>query len=228
MEEGEVDESRPSLSPDEARYVREVAAKVASAESLRAERECTSVGAIASCRVELSIDEAMALYPASCMRLAEDEEATKEGVLEPLLEAGEDPPPTTLVVVEEILTASDVYAQSVLGKKAARARDQLLMESMDPHQWLKEELDLDMSLPDKAQLHREWRGIAFPLFTSGKEFLLGQVPESEDRREWRASPPDWPTEFTTPFPALYILPSEAERLTNQAERVTAEEHFLRR
>eukprot|EP00965_Chrysotila_dentata_P041766 1385436-Pleurochrysis_carterae.AAC.1 len=28
MEEGEVDESRPSLSPDEARYVREVAAKV--------------------------------------------------------------------------------------------------------------------------------------------------------------------------------------------------------
>eukprot|EP00965_Chrysotila_dentata_P160915 5313438-Pleurochrysis_carterae.AAC.1 len=28
MEEGEVDESRPSLSSDEARYVREVAAKV--------------------------------------------------------------------------------------------------------------------------------------------------------------------------------------------------------
>eukprot|EP00965_Chrysotila_dentata_P123013 4065714-Pleurochrysis_carterae.AAC.1 len=66
MEEGEVDESRPSLSPDEARYVREVAAKVvkelywpvrlriwkASAESLRAKRECTSVGAIASCRAE--------------------------------------------------------------------------------------------------------------------------------------------------------------------------------
>eukprot|EP00965_Chrysotila_dentata_P096680 3195030-Pleurochrysis_carterae.AAC.1 len=64
MEEGEVDESRPGLSSDEARSVREVAAKVvkelywpvrlqvwkASAESLRAERECTSVGAIASCR----------------------------------------------------------------------------------------------------------------------------------------------------------------------------------
>eukprot|EP00965_Chrysotila_dentata_P010101 328870-Pleurochrysis_carterae.AAC.1 len=29
----------------------------------------------------------------------------------------------------------------------------------------------------------------------------------------------------TPFPAPYILPSEAERLTNGAERVTAEEHF---
>eukprot|EP00965_Chrysotila_dentata_P086793 2864693-Pleurochrysis_carterae.AAC.1 len=146
MEEGEVDESRPSLSPDEARYVREVAAKVvkelywpvrlrvwkASAESLRAERECTSVGAIASCRVELSVDEAMALYPASCMRLAEGEEPTEEGILELLLEAGEDPPPTTLRVADEALTASDVYAQAVLGKKAARARDQLL-ESMDPH-----------------------------------------------------------------------------------------------
>eukprot|EP00965_Chrysotila_dentata_P175163 5781806-Pleurochrysis_carterae.AAC.1 len=64
MEEGEVDESRPSLSCDEERYVREIAAKVAkelywpirlrvwkaAAESLRAERECTHVGAIASCR----------------------------------------------------------------------------------------------------------------------------------------------------------------------------------
>eukprot|EP00965_Chrysotila_dentata_P085937 2835640-Pleurochrysis_carterae.AAC.1 len=30
----------------------------------------------------------MALYPASCMRLAEREEATEEGILEPLLEAG--------------------------------------------------------------------------------------------------------------------------------------------
>eukprot|EP00965_Chrysotila_dentata_P175886 5806147-Pleurochrysis_carterae.AAC.1 len=94
----------------------------------------------------------MALYPASCMRLAEGEEPTEEGILEPLLEAGEDPPPTTLGVVGEALTASDVYAQAVLGKKAARARDQLL-ESMDPHGWLKKELDLDTSMPDKAQLH---------------------------------------------------------------------------
>eukprot|EP00965_Chrysotila_dentata_P001982 64667-Pleurochrysis_carterae.AAC.1 len=134
MEEGEVDKSRPSLSPDEARYVREVAAKLVkelywpvrlwiwkgSAESLRAERERTSVGAIASCRVELSIDEAMALYSASCMRLAEVEEPTEEGVLEPLLDAGEDPPPTTLGYVDEALTASDVYAQAVLGIRRLR------------------------------------------------------------------------------------------------------------
>eukprot|EP00965_Chrysotila_dentata_P252712 6210835-Pleurochrysis_carterae.AAC.2 len=92
MEEGEVDDLRPTLSPDEARYVREVAAKVvkelywpvrlriwkASAESLRAEWMCTSVGAITSCRVELSVDEAMAPYPASCMRLADGEEPTEE------------------------------------------------------------------------------------------------------------------------------------------------------
>eukprot|EP00965_Chrysotila_dentata_P037442 1245520-Pleurochrysis_carterae.AAC.1 len=80
-------------------------------------------------------------------------------------------------------------------------------------------------MPDKAQLHRECRGDAFPLFISGKEFLLGQVPNSEDQREWRASSPDWPTEFTTPFPAPYILPSEVDRLTNnEAEKITAEEH----
>eukprot|EP00965_Chrysotila_dentata_P005343 175822-Pleurochrysis_carterae.AAC.1 len=68
---------------------------------------------------------------------------------------------------------------------------------MDPHKWLQEELDLDTSLPDKTQLRREWRSTAFPLFTSGKEFLRGQVPDSDDQREWRASPPDWPAEFTT-------------------------------
>eukprot|EP00965_Chrysotila_dentata_P042508 1409830-Pleurochrysis_carterae.AAC.1 len=85
------------------------------------------------------------------MHLAEDEEATEEGVEEPLIEAGEDPPPTTLGVVDEILTASDSFARMVLGKKAARARNQLL-QSMDPHRWLREELDLDMSLPDEAQL----------------------------------------------------------------------------
>eukprot|EP00965_Chrysotila_dentata_P042365 1405353-Pleurochrysis_carterae.AAC.1 len=96
---------------------------------------------------------------------------------------------------------------------------------MDLHEWLKEELDLDTSMPDKAQLHRECRGDAFPLFTSGKEFLLGKVPESEDQREWRTSSPDWPTEFTNPFPAQYILPSEVDRLTDEAEKITAEEHL---
>eukprot|EP00965_Chrysotila_dentata_P219556 6191209-Pleurochrysis_carterae.AAC.1 len=63
------------------------------------------------------------------------------------------------------------------------------------------------------------------MFTSGKESLLGQVPDSEDQREWRTSPPDWPTEFITPFPAPYILPDEHERVTSMAERVTTAEHF---
>eukprot|EP00965_Chrysotila_dentata_P136711 4521704-Pleurochrysis_carterae.AAC.1 len=67
------------------------------------------------------------------MQLAEDEEATEEGVEEPFIEAGEDPPPATLGVVDEILSASDSYAQKVLGKKATRARDQLQLQSMDPH-----------------------------------------------------------------------------------------------
>eukprot|EP00965_Chrysotila_dentata_P007678 250376-Pleurochrysis_carterae.AAC.1 len=96
---------------------------------------------------------------------------------------------------------------------------------MDPHGWLKEELDLDTSMPDKAQLHRECRGDAFPLFTSGEESLLGRVPDSEDQREWRASSPDWPTEFATPFPTPYILPGEVDRITDEAEKITAEEYF---
>eukprot|EP00965_Chrysotila_dentata_P185491 6124077-Pleurochrysis_carterae.AAC.1 len=80
-------------------------------------------------------------------------------------------------------------------------------------------------MPDRAQLHREYRCDAFPLFTSGKEFLLGQAPESEDKRDWRVNSPDWPSDLTTPFPAPYILPREVDRLTSEAERVTAEEHF---
>eukprot|EP00965_Chrysotila_dentata_P100598 3324424-Pleurochrysis_carterae.AAC.1 len=63
------------------------------------------------------------------------------------------------------------------------------------------------------------------MFTLGKEFLPGQVPDSEDQREWRASPPDWPTEFITPYPAPYIMPDEHARVTSMAERVAAAEHF---
>eukprot|EP00965_Chrysotila_dentata_P124939 4130120-Pleurochrysis_carterae.AAC.1 len=103
----------------------------------------------------------MALYPASCMLPAEGEEVTEEGVEEPLVEAGEDPPPTTLGVVDEILSTSDNFARTVLGKKAARTRDELL-QSMDPHRWLREELDLDRNLPDEAQLRRKRRNTPFP------------------------------------------------------------------
>eukprot|EP00965_Chrysotila_dentata_P019977 661463-Pleurochrysis_carterae.AAC.8 len=97
LEEGEVDGSRLELSADDKRYAREVAAKLVkelywparvrvwkeSAEPLRAERLSSSIGAIAVCRVGLSIDEVIALHPASLMDLAEGGEATEEGVLEP-------------------------------------------------------------------------------------------------------------------------------------------------
>eukprot|EP00965_Chrysotila_dentata_P009944 324174-Pleurochrysis_carterae.AAC.1 len=109
----------------------------------------------------------MALYPASCMQMAEDEEATEEGVEEPLVDAGEDPPPTTLGVVDEILSTPDSCAQRALGKKATRARDKLL-QSMDPHGGLRQELELDKSFPDEVHLRRKWRDTPFPMFTSGK------------------------------------------------------------
>eukprot|EP00965_Chrysotila_dentata_P126025 4165070-Pleurochrysis_carterae.AAC.1 len=72
----------------------------------------------------------MALHPASCMDLADGEEATEEGVLEPTLGPGEDPPLPVLEVVFDALMKEDVYAQQVFGTKAAQARTQLL-ESVD-------------------------------------------------------------------------------------------------
>eukprot|EP00965_Chrysotila_dentata_P141253 4668623-Pleurochrysis_carterae.AAC.1 len=64
----------------------------------------------------------MALHPASCMSLADGEEATEDGVLEPTLRPGEDPPLPVLGVVFDALTMEDAYAQQVLGTKAAQAR----------------------------------------------------------------------------------------------------------
>eukprot|EP00965_Chrysotila_dentata_P040423 1341382-Pleurochrysis_carterae.AAC.1 len=67
----------------------------------------TSIGAIAACRVGLSIDEVMALHPASCMDLAEGEEATEEGVLEPYLQLEVDPPLPALEAVFDALAMKD-------------------------------------------------------------------------------------------------------------------------
>eukprot|EP00965_Chrysotila_dentata_P178405 5892205-Pleurochrysis_carterae.AAC.1 len=64
----------------------------------------------------------MALHPASCMDLAKGEEATEEGVLEPTLRPGEDPPLPVLEVVYDALVKEDAYAQQVFGAKAAQAR----------------------------------------------------------------------------------------------------------
>eukprot|EP00965_Chrysotila_dentata_P069147 2285260-Pleurochrysis_carterae.AAC.1 len=47
---------------------------------------------------------------------------------------------------------------------------------MDPHRWLREELDLDMNLPDKAQLCREWRNTAFRCLRRGRSFCWGRCP----------------------------------------------------
>eukprot|EP00965_Chrysotila_dentata_P158568 5237697-Pleurochrysis_carterae.AAC.1 len=56
----------------------------------------------------------MALHPASCMNLAEGEEATEKGVLEPLIQPGEDPPLPVLEVVFDALMMGDTYAQQNL------------------------------------------------------------------------------------------------------------------
>eukprot|EP00965_Chrysotila_dentata_P138743 4589348-Pleurochrysis_carterae.AAC.1 len=60
------------------------------------------------------------------MDLADGEKATDEGVLEPTLGSGEDPPPPVLEVVFDALMKEDVYAQQIFGAKAAQARAQLL------------------------------------------------------------------------------------------------------
>eukprot|EP00965_Chrysotila_dentata_P149819 4947271-Pleurochrysis_carterae.AAC.1 len=62
----------------------------------------------------------MALHPASCMHLAEGKKATEEGVLEPSLQLGMDPPLPVLEVVFEALMMKDLYAQQVFGTKAAQ------------------------------------------------------------------------------------------------------------
>eukprot|EP00965_Chrysotila_dentata_P043530 1446891-Pleurochrysis_carterae.AAC.1 len=84
----------------------------------------------------------MALHPASCMDLADGEEATEEGVLEPALGPGEDPPLPVLEVVFDALMKEDTCAQQVFGAKAAQARAQLL-ESVDSCKLLRDELNLD-------------------------------------------------------------------------------------
>eukprot|EP00965_Chrysotila_dentata_P151336 5002205-Pleurochrysis_carterae.AAC.1 len=76
------------------------------------------------------------------MNLAEGEEATEEGVLEPSLRPGEDPPLPVLEVVFDALMMEDAYAQQAFGTKAAQVRTQLL-ESVDPCKFLRDELNLD-------------------------------------------------------------------------------------
>eukprot|EP00965_Chrysotila_dentata_P171666 5665479-Pleurochrysis_carterae.AAC.1 len=89
------------------------------------------------------------------MDLADGEEATEEGVLEPTFRPGEDPPPPVLEVVYDVLMKEDVYAQQAFGTEAAQARTQLL-ESIDACKLLREELNLDTCLADRAQVYREF------------------------------------------------------------------------
>eukprot|EP00965_Chrysotila_dentata_P062868 2082773-Pleurochrysis_carterae.AAC.1 len=69
----------------------------------------------------------------------------------------------------------DTYAQQVFGTKAAQARAQLL-ESIDPCKLLRDELNLDTCMADRAQVYRENRVIPFPLFASGKPLLPAKPP----------------------------------------------------
>eukprot|EP00965_Chrysotila_dentata_P182385 6022495-Pleurochrysis_carterae.AAC.1 len=123
----------------------------------------------------------MALHPASCMDLADSEEATDEGVLEPTLRPEEDPPLPVLEVVVDALMKEDVYAQQVLDTKAAQTRTQLL-ESVDSCKLLREELNLDTCMADRAQVYQEYRFIPFPLFASGKPLLPTKPPAEEYER----------------------------------------------
>eukprot|EP00965_Chrysotila_dentata_P171276 5652284-Pleurochrysis_carterae.AAC.1 len=54
------------------------------------------------------------------MNLADGEEPTEEGILEPLLDAGEDPPPTTLGVVDKILSARTASRKRCWGRRRRR------------------------------------------------------------------------------------------------------------
>eukprot|EP00965_Chrysotila_dentata_P166427 5494710-Pleurochrysis_carterae.AAC.1 len=117
MEEGTVDESRSELSAAEAQWVRELAG-----ESLNAEHVHSDVGVATCCQAEITIDEAMAVYRASCMCLGEEEEARAEGMKERPLSMGEESMPTTIGVIDEVLSMTDNSAQDVLGAGAAEAR----------------------------------------------------------------------------------------------------------
>eukprot|EP00965_Chrysotila_dentata_P116969 3865977-Pleurochrysis_carterae.AAC.1 len=77
----------------------------------------------------------------------------------------------------------DAYAQQVFGTKAAQARAQLL-ESIDSCKLLREELNLDTCMADRAQVYREHRFTPFPLFASGGPLLPTKPPAEEYEREW--------------------------------------------
>eukprot|EP00965_Chrysotila_dentata_P158410 5232400-Pleurochrysis_carterae.AAC.1 len=93
----------------------------------------------------------------------------------------------------------DAYAQQVFGTKAAQVRTQLL-ESVDPCKFLRDELNLDTCLADRAQLYREFRCIPFPLFASGGPLLPRKPSAEEYERVWATEAPDWPAHLTIPFP----------------------------
>eukprot|EP00965_Chrysotila_dentata_P258394 6213203-Pleurochrysis_carterae.AAC.1 len=170
----------------------------------------------------------MRLWP--CTRRAawtwprDGEEATEEGVLEPSLQPGEDPPLPVLEVVFDALMMKDTYAQQAFGAKAAQVRAQLL-ESVDPCNFFRDELNLDTCLADRVQLCREFRCILFPLFASGGQLLPRAPPAEEYERVWATEAPDWSAHLTIPYPFPWVSEQDTDRLTQAAKAAAMEEHF---
>eukprot|EP00965_Chrysotila_dentata_P008146 265941-Pleurochrysis_carterae.AAC.1 len=158
------------------------------------------------------------------MDLADGEEATEEGVLEPTLRPEEDPPLLVLEVVFDASMKEDAYAQQVFGAKTAQTRTRLL-ESVDSCKLLRDELNLDTCMADRAQIYREFRFIPFPRFASGGPLLPTKPPTKEYERVWATESPGWSAQMTIPFPFPWVSAQDTDRITHAAKETALEEHF---